>query len=1015
MNLNRKALLATTMIAGLVAIAPSMASAQTQTPPKEETEEAQGGAARVSDVVVTGSRIRRTEYSSTQPVQIITSEEATLEGLVDTAEILQGSTIANTAGQINNYFTGYVTTGGPGVNTLSLRGLGANRTLVLLNGRRAGPAGARGTVGPTDLNVIPSSLIERVEILTDGASSIYGSDAIAGVVNIITKTNFDGASINAYASQPFESGGEEYNINANFGKSFDRGYFSVGADYYERKAIEFGDRESFSCPQQVVYLDPGLKIRGDVIDPKTGDYKCTSTGAELVTLYVNGGAGGTIDFHPVSGAPAGGGARGCDIAGWEQVRIFATGMGGCSLPTAAPAGYTSAQWTQILRDYYARSPLHSDRYDSRTAVSPVTRTSISAFGGFDLTPKTEVFGELLLNRRESSQNSWRQLWAAIPSAHPRVPLALRSVTAPNGTVYPISHVEPTLLLNTHQEQTVDYARAVAGIRGSLDFGRGWDWELVAQYSRSDAEYGSNFFYNDRVLAATSFTTAAQLAAGCNTALLKTATACPTGGVDFFSPSVVGQGQLRPEDEAFLMGYEVGKTVYEHKYVEGLISGELFDVPAGSVGVALGFQIREESLDDQPGLQERTGNYWGSTAAGHTVGKDTIKEAFAEVEVPLLKDMPLFNNLTLNVSGRYSDYDSYGENSTYKVGLNWAITPEYRLRASTGTSFRAPALYELYLANQTSFAPQANIDPCRSWGISTNELLKKNCAAAGIPDNHGTLVSSSALVTTGGGKGILQPETADSFSVGFIWTPSFIDLNVAIDYYKVEINDQVQNLTAANIVNGCYLSENFPNDPLCSLFTRNGAGTPQDRPFEIITVNSSYVNIARQTSEGIDLNARYSKEFSFGDLTLNARASYIPKWETQLRTSSVPTNNLDQIGSPDWVANLSARFDRGDWTVFWNTDIVDEVNNDRFYTSNTGTFLGTPVYYNRTVDMYLTHNFSVRKRFDKWDLQVGIRNLFDEDAGITSLSGGGRGAGNVPLSSQYDYVGRRGFINISRNW
>ncbi|MDQ1154116.1 TonB-dependent receptor domain-containing protein [Brevundimonas sp. SORGH_AS_0993] len=700
MKLSRKALLATTVVAGLAVMAPSLAfaqaqSGQTQRQQKNEEEEA----AHVDEVVVTGSRIRRSEYSSTQPVQIITSEEATLEGLVDTTEILQGSTIANTATQINNYYTGYVTTGGPGVNTISLRGLGANRTLVLLNGRRAGPAGARGTVGPTDLNVIPSSLIERVEILTDGASSIYGSDAIAGVVNIITKKNFDGGSANVYVSQPFKSGGEEYQANVNYGRTFDRGYFSIGADYYDRKALRFGDRESFSCPQLAAYWDPELNIRADVTDPATGQYKCTSTAAELVTLYVNGGAGGTIDYHPVPGAPAGGGLRGCDLAGWEQVRVFATGFGACALPTARPANYTgtAAQWSDLLRNYYARSPLHSSRYNSRTAVSGVTRTSISAFGGFDLTPTTEVYGELLLNRRESNQDSWRQIWAAIPSAHPRVPAALRTV---NGVA--ISHVEPTLLIDSKQEQQVDYYRGVAGIRGTLSVGRGWDWDLTAQYSRSEAEYGSTFVYNDRFLAATSFTTATQLAAGCNTARLTTATACPTGGVDFFSPNVVANGEMRQEDRDFLFGYETGRTVYEHKYVEGLISGEVFDLPAGPVGLALGFQLREESLDDLPGLQERTGNYWGQTAAGHTVGKDRINEAFAEIELPVLKNLPLFNNLSVNLSGRYSDYKSYGENSTYKVGLNWAITPEYRLRASKGTSFRAPALYELYLANQTGF-------------------------------------------------------------------------------------------------------------------------------------------------------------------------------------------------------------------------------------------------------------------------------------------------------------------------
>jgi iron complex outermembrane receptor protein len=1027
MLFNRGRLLTSTVIAGLVFAAPAFAQAEPEATENEEVASEEAEATASADrVVITGSRIRRTEFTSTQPVQIITSEETTLEGLVDTSEILQGSTVANTAGQINNFFTGSVLTGGPGVNTLSLRGLGAERTLILLNGRRAGPAGARGQVGPTDLNVIPASLIERVEILTDGASSIYGSDAVAGVVNIITRQNLEGGQFSAFVNQPFESGGEEYNFSISHGWRFNRGYISASLDYYERRPLLFGDREAFACPNDVVYSDAGRTNRADVIDPDTGEFKCMSFGAEMVSLYIANEAGtgyaGAIDFSPDPNAVAGGGPIGCDIPGWRQDRTFFIGFRNCALPGGAPGWFTGSQsdWNQVLREYAGRSARHSERYATRTAISPVTRTTFNVFAGYDLTPTTEVFGEFMFNRRESSQNSWRQWWGVIDSRHPRNPFT--TVTDPrSGLVYDVWDVEPTLLLNSRAEQTIDYYRFVGGFRGQLDFARGWDWDLVYQLSRSDAEYGGNFIYNDRIMAATQLFTAAHFASGCNAALLTTATDCPAGGVDFFSPAVVGQGQMSAVDEAFILGYETGRTVYQHQYIEGTISGEVLDLPAGPLGAALGFQIRHESINDQPGEQERAGNYWGSSSAVQTVGNDTIHELFAEFEIPAVRGVFLMEELTFNLSGRYSDYASYGANSTYKVGANWALNSDFRVRSSYGTSFRAPALYELFLGNQTNFGFQQASDPCRNWGLSTNPIIQQNCAIGRpqegpLPAAFPVQPTSSATVTVGGGLGVLEAETADTFSVGLIWTPSFIDFSAALDYYEVEIENQVGRFSPQGIVNACYTSENFPNDAFCDLFTRAPANHPS-RAYEILTVNDSYVNIASQKSEGLDLTVRYGHEFSFGDLTLNGRMSYILNWEQQLFPDAAITKLHDRIGNPRWVARLNARLDRNDWTFFWSTDIVAGTDNNHLFASETGTYFGETVYFQREVDLYMTHSASVRYQMDQWTLQAGVQNIFDEYPNITSASGGGRvtGWGNVPRSSQYDILGRRAFVNITRSW
>lgn len=1000
MRLTKTGLLATTFIAGLMAITPSIASAQTTTQSEREEQDA----AEVEDVVVTGSRIRRNEFNSSQPIQVITSEQAALEGTVDTSELLQSSSAANTATQINNFFTGYVVTGGPGVNTVSLRGLGAQRTLVLINGRRAGPAGVGGTTGPVDLNTIPSSQIERVEVLTDGASSIYGSDAVAGVINIITKTSQDGGTFSGFVSQPFESGGEEYRANISQGWTFDRGYLTVGADYYERSALTFGDREEFACPQDYYFSDPDLKFRADVVDPVTGDYKCGATINSTVRLFtVAAGAYRSADYRPLSTAVAGGGLLGCDLNGFQQ-----TGGGYTALPVNGVIRNCSvtAQSNAVQRAFRQNHVLFSDRYASRTAVSPVTRASVSAFGGFDLTPNTEVFGEFLFNRRESSQHSWRQLFPNVYWRHP------------NFISDDATYAQPIILKNTDYDQSVDYTRAVLGVRGTLNVGSGFDWELTGQYSKSDATYGNNFFYADRVYATSGTSAAGSFAAGANatqfaatgcvTAWLTTASACPTGGVNYFRPSTLMNGEFTAEEEAFLVGYEEGTTTYEHAYLEGVISGDLFTLPAGPVGAALGFQYRREELDDTPGAQARASNLWGQTAAGRTAGKDTIKELFVEFDIPLIQNVPLIDKLTLNLSSRYSDYDSYGDNTTYKAGLNWQLTPEYRIRASYGTAFRAPALYELYLANQTSFATLS--DPCVRWGESSDADLRANCLASGIPTDYAGSTQSTTVVA-GGGIGVLEAETADTFSGGLIWTPSFADFNIALDYFKVTINDQVSRFGSQNIVSGCYFSQQFSSEPLCQLLTRNAAGAPNQ--FAISQVRDSYINVAEQMSEGLDLNVRYRKEFGFGDLTLGARASYILDWTYQLQNQSAAADQLDYIGYPDWVGGFNARFDRGDWTFYYNVDLVPEVENVR--SAATTTYLGQTVYVDKVAEGYANHNISIRKRADKWTFQLGVNNLFDENAPLTSSTGGSRGAGNVPLTSQYDYVGRRAFVSITRNW
>ena len=263
------------------------------------SQDAEDEATEIEEVVVVGSRIRKDIFTHSAPIDVVLTEQAAVQGVAAMGDLLQTTTVAAGSAQVTAASsTAFVQNGGIGTQTLSLRGLGANRTLTLLNGRRIGPAGTRGAVSSFDLNILPLAAIERVEILKDGASSIYGSDAVAGVVNIITKKG-DGGTVDAFVGVPQDSGGEETRLSASWGQSFSRGNFRVTADYHKNDELTMGDRDFLSCPQMYIF-DPNTGERADPIDPRTGQPRCADP---------NGGIWGHVwlyDYQTDGNVPDGG-------------------------------------------------------------------------------------------------------------------------------------------------------------------------------------------------------------------------------------------------------------------------------------------------------------------------------------------------------------------------------------------------------------------------------------------------------------------------------------------------------------------------------------------------------------------------------------------------------------------------------------------------------------------------------------------------------------------------------------
>lgn len=349
-------------------------------------------------IVVTGSRIRQPEFSSPDPVSLIDPVTAIRAGKLDTSEMLQSSSIAAGSTQITSTISSnFVTNGGQGAQTIDLRGLGPNRTLVLLNGRRAGPAGTRGGVSSFDLNVLPQSIVKRVDILKTGASSVYGSDAIAGVVNLITKTDTNGLELSGNVSVPTQSGGEQYRISALWGKKFDRGHVMIAADYFHQNELARGDRKYLGCPEAYIFDKSGK--RADLVDPRTGQYHCEDLRWGHIWTYVLIG-----NLYTTTGAYAGP----VSLLQYQypgenlNIPIIDPALGFTSPPGWFPTGY-DAQSTAVQNAYH---PFVNEQ----TLIPKTDRYTLYADAAYKLTDGVEAYAEFLGNRRKTYQNGWRQFW-----------------------------------------------------------------------------------------------------------------------------------------------------------------------------------------------------------------------------------------------------------------------------------------------------------------------------------------------------------------------------------------------------------------------------------------------------------------------------------------------------------------------------------------------------------------------------------------------------------------------------
>ncbi|QGX39633.1 TonB-dependent receptor domain-containing protein [Permianibacter aggregans] len=938
-------------------------------------------------VIVVGSRIRRDSFNSEQPVDIIMAEDAIKSGVSNVAELLQRLTVASGSPQVTSATSSeFVQEGGIGVETFSLRGLGPNRTLVLLNGRRAGPAGTRGETSAFDFNTLPISMVERIEILKDGASSLYGSDAVAGVVNIITKTG-DESAIDAFISQPEESGGERSRLSLTFGRSFDGGSFRVTADYDKQQELARGDRDYFACGQRYIF-DAVTGERADPIDPRTGTYHCRDLLWGHVWIY---------DYQDAGGNVLPGMLAQYDYDG--DLGNYLTPFPNMVDPNNPDFMVTPPGWFPVNYDRTSDGLANADHpfQDRQSLVPESERATIYGQAEFDVSDNVNLYTEVLLNRRKTDVNGYRQFWGYVYNENffAGNPLSAGWQGAQWLSPTPITD-------HSFNKITVDYQRYVVGATGDIG---DWYWDASYQFSRSEGEYTNAVIFDDSI-------TDQNFLDGSCVGMTTSVRGVPCIDIPWLDPQFLA-GNISPEMRAFLFGTDTGETVYDQSSFDVVFSnGNLLELPAGDLGIAVGAHYRTDEITDTPGATTLASNAWGASSAGITAGDDTTTAFFGEARIPLLRDLPGAYNVELTLSARYTDVDTSGSDTTYKAGLSWAVDETFRIRASHGTSFRAPALFELYLADQTSFISQRAVDPCIRWAQNLTDgnitqRMADNCAAEGIaPDYAGGAIT--ATVVTGGGLGILESETSEATTYGFVWKPTFADLSVSVDYFDFLIEGEITQLGAGNIVFQCYDSTFFPTDPLCSQFERSALDN------RIETVRDQFINIAEQTNRGYDVKIEYRTDVGPGNLVLSTEHTFQKEQSRGLFADTVEDRN-GQFGDPKHVANFTAGYDIDNWSFDWIVNYIGPVSDVEDNEGDTSTYRGQDVRIVIDSDAVYYHAFSVGYEFDDSGLsaRVGVANVFDEEPPkISDYANNLSNVGQSAFYTQYDWLGRRVFMNLS---
>lgn len=821
-------------------------------------------------IQVTGSRISRTDVETANPVQTIDRAQIDRSGVTSVAELLNELGISGAAlNQLGSAGTSF------GAANVNLRNLGANRVLVLVNGRRwVNASGGRGFRDFVDLNSIPLGIVERIEILKDGASAIYGSDAISGVVNIHTRQDYDGGSARVQLGRTAAGGGEQSNVELTFGIVGSRGSIAVNAGFTENDPILVDQRAFSRMPLGALSLQTP---QGRYIIPGQGTFT-TIDGRQGFVLG---------DFRPF-------------VNPQDRVSLF-----------------TGTYLTQ-----------------------PLERTNLYLQSRFHLTDSVDIVMEGLYNRRRSTQN---------------FSPAVQTITGAQGFVIPVNHIynpwgqtlaagwsaNQQFVDNGRREnfQNSEVFRFVLGLEGQLQ--NGWDWDISSMYAKNDAIFtSSGQIDRDR------------LALGIGDVARCTATpGCVP--INIFG----GPGSMSPAMLAWL-GIPPGKdhNGTRNTQWQANITGDLYELPAGYLAFAAGFEHRSESGFDRPdALISSNATYVsGARTSGPqrqpTTGEFSLNEAYLELNAPLLRGSDMADLLEFSAAIRYSDYSTFGSTTNTKFGLAWKVNDSLMIRATASEGFRSPSILELFAGRRTTNLPAT--DPC------SGNPTPQPPGCAGVPAAY--LQSGSAVSATIGSNPLLQPETSDALTLGFVYEPDWLPgFDMVVDWYRIKVDNAITSIGSQRILNDCAFTQ-----LRCNLITRDPTTG------EVLNLINAGVNIAQETVSGVDFTFRYRRSTDgYGDFRWTLDGAYLSEFEQRIPNPGANTVAIDRREGtsrfrqsfPEWKWMLTQEWFHGDWSANLRHRYIHNMTE-----ASAINRVGSVTY----------HDFQLSRRFDAMNTQiaVGVQNL-----------------------------------------
>ena len=967
-------------------------------------------AAELEEVVVTGTRITRPDLVSNSPISTVTSEQLQQLNVIN---------LENQLRQLPQFLPGateYINNGNPGAATINLRGLGSNRTLVLMDGKRLPPFGTSGAV---DINLIPSAIVERVDVVTGGASAVYGSDAVSGVVNFITKRDFTGLQVDVNTSQYGEGDGQVQNAAITAGGKFadDRGSAIISFGYTKRDEVLQGDRDYSNYN---LFASDGYRYAGNWYEYSSdilgADRRLGSSNAGVTRASVRSATGGfatrffTPDGQLVSSAGLGQ-YRGNSSFNYNPYNYF-------QVPQERWQAFGSVDFalTDSLEVYGRLFAVNSD--------VPTQLASSAYFGGSTGTFEINLDNPFLSAAQRTALIAAYNAEAAFPYPGTTAHGVYNPNAAPGTQLVRVTGLRRRLIelgprVGISESKTV---QMTAGLRG--DIGEtGWSFDTSAQFGRVSRFDGlENDVSIDRArkaILAIQTPTGIKCVSGGDCVPLNIFNG---NGAPYRDTGVPMTGAASKAALDYVRANYYSSQTTEHHSASASVSGSIDAVKLASadepLGLAFGADWNEFTSSFRP---DDLTQYGGAMGQGGTApplsGRVDSTEFFAEGYLPLVTGKAGIENLALEFGARFSDTNLAGSFETWKAGLEYTPTAGYRFRAMVQKAVRAPNIGEQY--SPLSFGlTEVRSDPCAGAAPVTNPTLRAKCLAQGAPVSQiGSIRAPAAqqAASIGGGAvalGVqLDPEEADTFTVGLQINPESIPgLSASLDYYNIEITGGIGSYGAQEILDNCFTNN---LNEFCSLIKRNPIGELEGDGFGII---QDIRNLSELTAKGIDYSVGYNVELGEYKVALGLSGSHT----LESNFASAPGAPViecegvygDTCGNPTPTdrATLSVGVT---WRSLSATAFVRHISSvDVQARKDDPDQKGRSIYLIENIPSYNYLDLSVSWRWnDALRVTLAAQNLLDKEVTVVGNIPGGNTSPNAYVDT-YDPLGPRYSLGIS---